>query len=174
MSEPVESGVVENVEAVLAAEAPVEDAPPVVESVEPEPADEAPETGAADEVEKWKQLSRKNEERAKANAEAAKRLPDVEAELAAAKGRVSELEETLESERRSALRARIQASHGISDEDAELFLTSNDEETLRKQAERFMQRVQTAGNHVPGEGRIPANDGDAEMRQFAEFLSGRR
>lgn len=56
-----------------------------------------------------------------------------------------------------ALRWRIAAKHGISDEDAELFLTGSDEETLSKQAERFTQLASKPpkGNHVPGIGNQP-------------------
>ncbi len=43
-----------------------------------------------------------------------------------------------------ALRWRIAATHGISDDDAETFLTGNDEETLKRQAERLSALKQTA------------------------------
>src|SRR5690606_41900468 len=49
--------------------------------------------------------------------------------------RIAKLEQELESTRTTALRSRIQAKHGISDEDAALFLTATDEATLTKQAE---------------------------------------
>ena len=56
-----------------------------------------------------------------------------------------------------ALRWRIAARHGISDEDAELFLTGADEETLSRQAERFKELSfkPSKGTHVPGIGNQP-------------------
>lgn len=56
-----------------------------------------------------------------------------------------------------ALRWRIAAKHGISDEDAELFLTGADEETLSRQAERFKELSfkPPKGTHVPGVGNQP-------------------
>ena len=56
-----------------------------------------------------------------------------------------------------ALRWRIAAKHGISDEDAELFLTGSDEETLSRQAERFKELAfkPSKGTHVPGVGNQP-------------------
>jgi TolA-binding protein len=71
----------------------------------------------------------------------------------------------LEAEKRateaeaSALRWRIAAKHGISDEDAELFLTGLDEATLTRQAERLAARIkaeQPEGLFVPAEGRQPS------------------
>lgn len=57
-----------------------------------------------------------------------------------------------------ALRWRIAARHGISDEDAELFLTGSDEETLSRQAERFKELSfkPSKGTHVPGVGNQPS------------------
>lgn len=56
-----------------------------------------------------------------------------------------------------ALRWRIAARNGISDEDAELFLTGSDEETLSRQAERFKELSfkPSKGTHVPGVGNQP-------------------
>ena len=56
-----------------------------------------------------------------------------------------------------ALRWRTAAKYGISDEDAELFLTGSDEETLSRQAERFKELSfkPAKGTHVPGVGNQP-------------------
>lgn len=54
-----------------------------------------------------------------------------------------------------AVRWKVAAKHGISDEDAELFLTGTDEETLSKQAERLAQHAsdrKKQTNVVPREG----------------------
>lgn len=56
-----------------------------------------------------------------------------------------------------AMRWRIAARFGITDEDAELFLTGADEETLTRQAERFnsLASKPSKGTHVPGVGNQP-------------------
>lgn len=56
-----------------------------------------------------------------------------------------------------AMRWRIAARFGISDEDAELFLHGADEETLTRQAERFkdLSSKTPKGTHVPGVGNQP-------------------
>lgn len=98
-----------------------EDAPPVPPTPDPEPADTPePDTGEKDwqaEAEKWKAFSRKHEDAAKANAEKAKRLDELEesqkSELqkaadkaAAAEARIAEIEAR-------ALRAEVAAAKGI-------------------------------------------------------------
>lgn len=66
-----------------------------------------------------------------------------------------------------ALRWRTAAKHGISDEDAELFLTGADEETLTKQAERLAARaIPPKGISIPGVGQEPGDPPplDAQIR----------
>lgn len=70
-----------------------------------------------------------------------------------------------------ALKWKIAARNGISDEDADLFLTGSDEETLSKQAERFkeLSSKPTKGNVVPGVGNQPNTPASiAEQIQAAE------
>lgn len=70
-----------------------------------------------------------------------------------------------------ALKWKIAARNGISDEDADLFLTGSDEETLSKQAERFKELSfkPTKGNVVPGVGNQPNTPASiAEQIQAAE------
>lgn len=84
---------------------------------------------------------------AKANAEAkenrlkAKELDVIKqsqmSELERAQATANELKSEADKARAEALRWRIAAKHGISDEDAETFLTANDEEGLSRQAERL-------------------------------------
>ena len=91
----------------------------------------------------------------------AARLAEIEAasktEAEKAADRIEELEKQLADAQSAALRARIQAKHGISDEDAELFLTATDEETLARQAQRFIEIAPKPGkgNVVPGVGISP-------------------
>lgn len=78
--------------------------------------------------------------------------------------------------RAEALRLRIATKHGISDEDADLFLTGTDEATLTKQAERLAQRAgdrTRRSNHVPREGTNQHPDkANSDMREFARNLFG--
>ena len=84
---------------------------------------------------------------AKANAEAkenrikARELDEVKqsqmSDLERAQAQAKSLEEEATTARAEALRWRTAAKHGISDEDAETFLTGTDEETLTRQAERL-------------------------------------
>lgn len=76
-----------------------------------------------------------------------------------AKAEAAQFRAEAEQARAEALRFRIATKHGITDEDAELFLTATDEETLTRQAERLSgrnkdQQEQQSRNalHVPGEG----------------------
>lgn len=77
---------------------------------------------------------------------------------------------------RDALAARIAAKHQIPPEDADLFLTGTDEDTLNAQAQRLAAR-ETAGrkhgNYVPNEGVTPKNPATDELRGFARQLFGR-
>jgi hypothetical protein len=98
----------------------------------------------------------------KAKAEGAKTAED----------RISELEKSIESANREAMRRRVQAAHGISDEDADLFLTGADEESLTAQAKRLADREserKKQNNVSPREGTNPKASEDP-MRDFARGL----
>ncbi len=75
--------------------------------------------------------------------------------------RMAVLEKEAASARSEAVRYKIASKFQVSDEDAELFLTGSDEETLTKQAQRLNERAAalkpTPGAYVPGEGRSPSN-----------------
>jgi hypothetical protein len=58
-------------------------------------------------------------------------------DLEKAQNTAQEFQKAAEKATADALRWRIAAKHGISDEDAETFLTGNDEATLTRQAERL-------------------------------------
>lgn len=76
--------------------------------------------------------------------------------------RIAALEQELAQTKTEALRSRVQARFGISDDDASLFLTGNDEATLTKQAERLAEHVadrKKHGNLAPFQGRTPSNSG---------------
>lgn len=126
-------------------------------------------------VEFWKQKAREQEKKAKENAAARLELDELrksqlsnEEKLAAELGEAAKRAAQAEAE---AMRWRIAARHGISDEDAELFLTGTDEETLAKQAERFQELAvkPSKGTHVPGVGNQPNTPPSiAEQIQAAE------
>ena len=106
--------------------------------------------------------------------DAAAEASQSEAEKTAAK--IAKLEQELQSTQTAALRSRIQAKHGISDEDAALFLTATDEATLTKQAERLAETANDRkknGNRDPFAGRTPTKPGDDSMREGVRALFGR-
>ncbi len=79
-------------------------------------------------------------------------------EVERAKREAEEAKTAAATAQSEALRARIQARHSISDEDAELFLTGSDEATLNRQAERLAQHAadrKKIGNRAPLQGRTP-------------------
>lgn len=109
--------------------------------------------------------------------EAAKRLQQIEdegkSETQKLTDRIQGLEGELGNARREALVFRISAAHGITDEDAELFLTGNDEETLTRQAERLVGRREDAERRPPyvaREGNSSAAHPKAEERETARRL----
>lgn len=88
--------------------------------------------------------------------------------------RATKAETERDEARAEALRLRMAVEHGISLEDADLFLTGKDEDSLRAQAQRLSDRVadrKKQGNHVPREGANtqPAAD---NVREFARTLFG--
>ena len=73
------------------------------------------------------------------------RLSDLEKAQAAAK----EWQEKAQAATAESLRYRIATKHGISDEDAETFLTATDEDGLTKQAERLKALAKPTGIPFP-------------------------
>lgn len=127
-------------------------------------------------VDYWKQRSRENETKAKANADAAKRLAEIEesqkTEAQKTADRLAAAEKDAADARREALRLRIASRFQIGDEDADLFLTGDDEATLTKQAERLSAREterKKTGNHVAREG-TQTTPGADEKRELARQL----
>lgn len=130
-------------------------------------------------VEFWKAQARENEKRAKANADAADKLATLEesqkTEAQKLADRTTAAEMAVLEAKADALRWRTAAKYGISDEDAELFLTGTDEATLIKQAERLGVRVadrKKNGNHVPKEGATHTPTKPDELREFTRNLFG--
>lgn len=97
-------------------------------------------------------------------------------ELDKAIARAEKAEAERDTERATALRWQVASAHGISAEDAELFLTGTDKEALTAQAKRLSERDgkhRMNGNHVPTAGRIPSPPKADERQQFADYLTGR-
>lgn len=96
--------------------------------------------------------ARKAETKARQDLEA--RLKEYEdrdkSELEKAAERSQAAEAERDAAKAEALRLRTAIKHGISDEDAALFLTGTDEETLTRQAERLAERITaTSGPRTP-------------------------
>lgn len=68
----------------------------------------------------------------------------------------------------AALKSHLVKMHEISDEDADLFLTSTDPEVLLKQAERFTARSKTQSGFVPTQGTA-----DPSGSQVSSYELGR-
>lgn len=138
-------------------------------------------------VDFWKQKAREQEKRAKENADAAKRLDELEqaskSDLEKANDRAAKAEAevgTIPAKVADALRVHLVALHEISKDDAELFLTATDPELLVKQVNGLIGRAGAAteaarknGNRVPREGTNPSAGEDDEMREFARSVFNR-
>jgi hypothetical protein len=130
-------------------------------------------------VDFWKQKAREQEKRAKENAEAAKRLAEIEdaqkSEAQKAADKVAQAEQrAIEAEAR-ALRREIAIEHKLSKDDSELLDSLTDETAMRRLAERLAaasEDKRTNGNHVPGEGNNP-QPSDDPVREFARGLFDR-
>ena len=110
---------------------------------------EGPAQEPADDSIDWKAEARKWESRAKDNKSAADRLAAIEeankSEAQRAAERLATAEKAAADAMAEALRFKIAAKFSVSDEDAELFLTGTDEETLTRQADRLARRAEEAG-----------------------------
>ena len=131
----------------------------------------------ADYVKKLRDEAAKYRTEAKANADAAKRLAEIEeankTEAEKMTDRIRDLEAQTQAAQAVALRFKVAAKFGIGDEDADLFLTGSDEETLTKQAERLAARVderKKKNNHVPREGSTPREPSEDPLRSFTRSL----
>jgi hypothetical protein len=131
---------------------------PEVETPEPvatpDPVEETP-TDFAAEAEKWKALARKNEQRAKENAEKAKRLDDLEesqkTELEKLQGQLAAATAAAEAAESARLRASIAAKHGV----PEALLTGSTEEALEEAATALLafKGTQPSAPSPDGQGR---------------------
>jgi len=114
----------------------------------------------------WKAEARKWEKRAKANAEAAKRLAEIEeaqkSEAEKVAERLAKAERAAAEAEARALRREIALEHGLSKEDAALLDAVSDEDAMRRLAERLASQaaerdshISNNGAYVPAEGKNP-------------------
>ncbi|MBF6189432.1 hypothetical protein [Nocardia farcinica] len=134
----------------------------------------------AETVEFWKSKSREWEKQSKANAEAAKRLAEIEDAQKSETQKAADAKAKAEAELASvpakvadALREHLVKLHKISDEDAELFLTAADPELLIKQVTRLVGGSDKGKkNLVPREGRTPQRPSEDPERTAVRELFG--
>lgn len=146
------------------------------------PAQEAPKSDKTDYKAKYEGAiaeSRKWEERSKANADAAKRLAEIEdaskteaersaERLAAAEKRAAEAEARTH-------RLDVALEFRLDKKDAALLDAMTDEDAMRALAQRLQAAQSDAvknGNYVPPEGNTPRQTRD-ERVAFADYLTGR-
>ena len=141
------------------------------------PAPDAAQTFDLDYVKGLRAEAAKARVEAKANADAAKRLAELEAasktEAERTAERIKSLEDAVAASALEALRARVAAAHGVGPEDAALLLTGTTEETLTAQAARLAQARTQPSPRSPNAGRGGAGtDADASIRAIAhEFFT---
>jgi hypothetical protein len=149
----------------------------------------APETGTEEqpqpdpnaELEKWKALARQNEARAKANAEKAKRLDEIEeankTELQKAQEAAATAAQEAAQARLDALRARTAAQNGVPEE----LLVGSNEEELTASVQRLLQfrgeqhpaAPRSSGSDAPSGGAKPTVYTTAQLND-PEFFQAHR
>lgn len=146
-------------------------APPEAPAQEPKEPAPKPETD-------WKAEAKKWESRAKENKTAADQLAAIEeankTEAQKTADRLAVAEKAATDAQREALKFKIASKFTIGDEDADLFLTGSDEESLTKQAERLTAREserKKSNNVVPKEGASSTATATDE-RTFVRELFG--
>ncbi len=153
---------------------------PETPTPEPKPTDPQGDPAAAD-----KPLGENGEKALKAEREARtaaekataalqKQLDDISAaslsDLEKAQKTAKDAEETATKATAEALRLRVAAKHGISDEDADLFLTGSDMETVERQAAALVARTSTSPKPDLSQGAKGAPAGSSPEQDFASFL----
>jgi len=135
----------------------------VAETVTPDPA------ALQAEIDKWKALSRKNEEQAKQNAEKALRLDQIEeankTELQKAQDALNAAQQRAQDAEARALRSDIARTKGVPLE----LLTGNDETTLHAQAEALLAfRGATPSPAGPASSGVTTPTGEPLIPSFTD------
>lgn len=145
---------------------------------------EAAKTFDADYVKKLRDEAARHRTEARANADAAKRLAEIEesqkSEAEKTADRIAKADAEVSSipaKVADALREHLVTLHEIDKDDAELFLTGTEPELLLKQVTRLLgqsDKLKKQGNRVPREGQTPnLKTGDEDRRAFVRHLTGR-
>lgn len=129
-------------------------------------------------VEFWKQKARDQEKRAKDNADAARRLAEIEESKKTddqkAADRLKAIEDRAAAAERRAVRFELAAEFGLTPDDAKVLEHVESEDGMREIAQRLATKAaqeKKQGNRVPGEGTTPtAKAGDE--REFVRNLFG--
>lgn len=87
-----------------------------------------------------------------------------------ARREAKEAKELVQAATLEALRFRVAAKHGISDEDADLFLHGADAETLERQAAALVARTPTGPRPDPSQGAKGNAGAKTPADSFAEFF----
>lgn len=127
------------------------------------------------EVEKWKALSRKHEEQAKANVEAAQRLAQLEDANKSELERQAEALTRTQQERDAALteaaRLRAAVKHGLSDDDLDLLGTGTPDE-IEARASKLAARLAASGSpRRPGPDPTQGTAADPNTSTAAQFAA---
>jgi hypothetical protein len=146
-------------------------APQVTEQTPPEG---EPKTFDADYVDKLRKESAKYRTEAKANADAAKRLAEIEeaskSEAEKASERLAKAEQTARDAEARAVRREVALEHKLSTDDAALLDAIVDEDAMRRLAARLSTGAGgRKSNHVPREG-TSSTSGASDERELARSL----
>lgn len=124
-----------------------------------------------------KALAAERTARSAAEKEAAalrKQLDDIAAanlsDLERAQKAATDAQAVAERASAEALRLRVAAKHGISDEDADLFLTGSDQETVERQAAALVARTSTSPKPDLSQGSKGTPVAGTPEQDFASFL----
>ncbi|AYF29303.1 hypothetical protein CSH63_17895 [Micromonospora tulbaghiae] len=129
----------------------------------------------------WKAKAREWERKSKANADAAKRLAEIEeankTEAEKVAERLAKAEQTAREAEAKTLRREVALEHHLSGDDAALLDAITDEAAMRRLAERLAKGAddrRRRNNHVPREGSNQhSGKPSTDMREFARNLFGR-
>jgi hypothetical protein len=146
--------------------------------LEPQDGEAAPKQFDADYVNKLRREAARYRAEAKGNAEAVKRLAELEdaskTEAEKTADRLAKADAELASvpaKVAAILREHLIDMHDFDPDDAALFLTADDPDLLRKQAARLVASGATkTANHVPREGASPAAPPSSPEAAFAQQL----
>lgn len=125
-------------------------------------------------VEFWKSKAREQEKRAKDNAEAAKRLAEIEesqkSEAQRAADALAQAEARIKAAESKALSLSIATEHQLGSEDAALLAVLPDEDSMRQLAERLASKPTTPKPDLSQGGKRTPPASEDETREFARQL----